>query len=80
MNFMFEVIGSTNILLREIAMKEFKQRHIALTYRLALQSSDKTDWAKVNQAIIERWSKAGLKRIKEWAWSRTKDFKKGGKR
>ncbi|HDZ26274.1 hypothetical protein LCGC14_0911000 [marine sediment metagenome] len=68
MSFTFELVDCTNVLLREIVMKEAKQKHIACTYRLALQSTDKTDWRKVNQAIMERWSKAGLKRIKEWAW------------
>ena len=68
MSFQFELVDCTNVLLREIAMKESKQRHLARTYRLALQSTDKTDWAKVNRAIIERWSKAGLKKIKELAW------------
>ena len=64
-----ELMDCTNFLLQEIADKEFKQRHVAKSYALALRSSFDTDWAKVNNAIIERWSLSGLKRIKDWAWS-----------
>jgi len=46
-----------------------RQKDIAQTYALALKSSDTTDWAKVNAAIIKRWSRSGLKRIKHLAWS-----------
>jgi hypothetical protein len=44
------------------------QRQIAQTYRLGLQSSWPTDWARVNAAILAKWPK-GLTRIKEMAWS-----------
>lgn len=58
-------------ILREIAMPESKQRDIAQTYRLAMESDEcrTIDWKVVNTAIIERWSVAGLKRIKEMAHS-----------
>ena len=45
------------------------QKQIAQSYALGLRSSFPTDWAKVNAMIIERWSKAGLERIKKMAWS-----------
>ena len=45
------------------------QKQIAQTYALGLRSSWPTDWAKVNALIIERWSVAGLNRIKKMAWS-----------
>jgi hypothetical protein len=45
------------------------QKQIAQTYALALRSSWPTDWAKVNAMIIEKWSKAGLQRIKKMAWN-----------
>ncbi|SFH98228.1 hypothetical protein SAMN05421753_104218 [Planctomicrobium piriforme] len=45
------------------------QRQIAQTYALALRSSWPTDWAKVNAMIVQRWSSAGLNRIKNMAWS-----------
>jgi hypothetical protein len=44
------------------------QHQIAMTYALALQSSWKTNWSRVNTAITNRWPK-GLERIKKMAWS-----------
>lgn len=44
------------------------QRQIAQTYALALRSAYKTDWKRVNEAILKRWPK-GLERIKKMAWS-----------
>lgn len=66
-----ELMDCENVLLREIATPEAHQRDIAQTYRLAMESSerDRIDWGKVNRAIIDRWSKAGLVRVKEMAWS-----------
>ena len=45
------------------------QKQIAQTYALALISSYKTDWRRVNNAIMDRWSPEGLNRIKQMAWS-----------
>ena len=45
------------------------QQDVAQTYALGLRSDAETDWGKVNASIIERWSRAGLERIKEAAWS-----------
>jgi len=64
-----ELAGCTNLLLREIVILKLPQKSIAKTYALALRSSEETDWPKVNKAIIERWSLAGLERIKRLAWS-----------
>jgi hypothetical protein len=64
-----ELCNCTAVLLHEIMMKEIKQKDVACTYALALRSSENTDWQSVNQAIINRWSMAGLKRIKNMAWS-----------
>jgi len=67
----FELCNCTNYLLEEIANKQFKQKDIALTYAMALaQKTETVDWKKVNLAIINRWSKSGLIRIKEMAWKR----------
>jgi len=59
-------------LLGEIADPRMHQRDVAMTYRLAMLSSERAsiDWAKVNQAILKRWPK-GLTRIKEMAWRMT---------
>jgi hypothetical protein len=63
-----ELVCTTTTLMTEISLPEMKQTDVALTYAMALRSSDKTDWSKVNQAIIARWSVAGLERIKKLAW------------
>ena len=64
-----ELACCTSTLLSEIEHKELKRNDIAKTYALALRSSETTDWAKVNAAIIKRWSRSGLVFIKESAWS-----------
>ncbi len=64
-----ELSDCTNFLLREIADEKMFRNDIAKTYALAMRSSFPTDYAKVNAAIIERWSASGLKYIKERAWS-----------
>lgn len=63
-----EMVDVQNTLLREIATQELSRNSIALTYAFGLRSRENIDWAKVNAAIVERWSKAGLKYIKERAW------------
>ncbi len=64
-----ELAGCTVILLNEISRKELKRLDIAMTYRLAMESSEEKDWLKINKAIIERWSHAALIYIKEAAHS-----------
>jgi len=56
-------------LLSEIKAPKMTKKCVAMTYRLALESEEKVDWAKVNKAIIERWSMSALHDIKNWAWS-----------
>lgn len=65
-----EIACCEMVILNEIA-QGLNRRQIAQTYRLALQSSESEtmDWGKVNRAIIERWSVAGLAWIKKQAWS-----------
>ena len=65
-----ELFCCTQTLMQEINNKQFKQADVALTYAMAVCSSDKTDWHKVNKAIMERWSISGLKRVKDMAWKR----------
>lgn len=64
-----ELVCTTSTLLREISSKEATCRDVAQTYALALRSSEETDWTAVNKAILLRWSKSALVRIKNWAWS-----------
>ena len=64
-----ELADCTNVLLREIADPSTVKIEVAKTYHLAMRSSENTDWKIVNQLIVERWSKSGLKAIKNMAWS-----------
>jgi hypothetical protein len=65
-----ELVCCTATLLQEIAEPGLKRNDIALTYRMAMESSERqlVDWPKVNEAIIKRWSLAGLIYIKNRAW------------
>ena len=63
-----ELAACTQTLLNEIGMPEMKRDDVALTYALAMRSSEETDWKAVNEAIIERWSMSALRYIKERAW------------
>lgn len=69
-----EIACVESVIENEIAMG-LNQTQIAQTYALALRSSWPTDWARVNKAIMDRWSFAGLNRIKNMAHS-GKCFKK----
>lgn len=64
-----ELADCENTLLSEIADKAFKRKDIALTYSMAMASSEGVtlDWGKVNRAIISRWSVSGLLWIKKEA-------------
>lgn len=66
--FTIELMACEMVLLQEIGEPKCKQKDIAMTYAMAICSSDKPDWSKVNNAIIARWSKSGLARIKKAAW------------
>lgn len=65
-----ELCNCTETLLTEIANKKLLQEDIALTYAFALESSEKPDWRAVNLAIMTRWSRSGLERVKRMAWQR----------
>lgn len=66
-----KLVACEDTLLREIAMPEMKQRDVAQTYRLAMESDEAPtmNWGNVNRAIMERWSKSGLIQIKKMAHS-----------
>ncbi len=67
----FEMTCCEEVLLAEIGRPEMKRLDVAKTYTLAMRGSeaDSIDWAKVNQAIIDRWSVSALEYIKGLAWS-----------
>lgn len=73
-----ELADTTNVLLREIAMPEITRDDIAETYAMAIVSGDKTDWRKVNEAIIARWSESARDYIKKQAWEIVEQRTKGG--
>lgn len=59
---------TTKDLLWAVVDENNKRNDIATKYALALAQADPVEWAAVNRAIMERWSKAGLIYIKELAW------------
>ena len=70
-----ELMDTTGTLLRETQMTEITRDIIALTYAMALCSSDKTDWRTVNLAIIDKWSISALEYIKTRAWKLVEEKK-----
>ncbi len=66
-----ELACCERMLLEEIANPKMFRKDVAQTYSLALLSSEckAIDWAKVNQAILDRWSPYALGWIKNQAWS-----------
>ncbi len=57
-------------ILGEIADKKATRPDVAKSYFLILRDQrDEVDWAKINAAIMERWSGHALKWIKQQAWS-----------
>ena len=66
------MVCCTEVICNEVSHKQIKQRDVALSYALALKSqmqkADTPDWGKINRAIIDRWSMAGLERIKKAAF------------
>lgn len=45
------------------------RKSVAVTYAFGLRQRDQVDWHRVNAAILEHWSPAGLRWIKERAWA-----------
>jgi len=65
----FELCCCTQTLLDDIARPQLRRRDVAQLYRLAMESSEETDWGAVNRAIMARWSKSALIWIKTQAHS-----------
>jgi hypothetical protein len=67
----FVMIGAAETIVAEIDGGA-TQKQVAQTYRLAMESmrhGESPDWKRINAAIVERWSLAGLVRVKKLAWS-----------
>lgn len=62
-----QLIDCERHLLDEIADKRMTRHDVALTYAMAIVSDETIDYAKVNRAIIDRWSVSGLGYIKNKA-------------
>ncbi|HWF25213.1 MAG TPA: hypothetical protein VG275_07190 [Solirubrobacteraceae bacterium] len=60
-------------LLREVADRRLTRDDVALTYAFALRQASEVDFALVNHAILDRWSMAALRYIKEKAWRYVKE-------
>lgn len=60
----------TEKLIKQIKDKQWYQKHIILEYACLLSFGQhwKFDWTAINNAIIDRWSRSGLERIKAAAW------------
>lgn len=60
-------------LLDVIAYPVSTQRDVASAYAWAIQRDgpDASWWGIANEAIIERWSASGLRRVKKMAWDGT---------
>ena len=65
----FELANCTKMLIGEIADHSLYHRDIAQTYALAMRSSETVDWATVNRAIVDRWTRSALEWIKYQAHS-----------
>ncbi len=58
---------------REIADRRVTRKDVALTYAFGIRDCpDEVDWPKINRLIIDRWSMAALRFIKEGAWRRVR--------
>jgi hypothetical protein len=58
-----------DVIENEIA-QGLKQKDVAMTYAMAMHSHDhgrETDWRRINEAIISKWSRRGLERVKKMA-------------
>ena len=67
----FILINCEYTLMCEIRNHVFYRKDIAKTYNLAMRlvENKAIDWKRVNEAIIDRWSKSGLEWIKRMAHS-----------
>jgi hypothetical protein len=73
-----ELVDPERHLLEDISDRRMTRDDVALTYAFALRqcgpwSSDEVDFAKVNHAILDRWSMSALKYIKTKAWRLVED-------
>jgi len=63
-----ELMFCEEIILQEIADKNFTRDNIAITYAFCIDSPEKVDIGTINRAIVDRWSRSALEYIKSEAW------------
>jgi len=63
-----ELMFCEEIILQEIADKDVSRDSIAITYACCMDSTENSDFAKINRAIVKRWSLSALAYIKKEAW------------
>lgn len=70
-----ELRDCEQMLLREIADQRMTQASVGLTYAMAICSSEcrTIDWPVVNRAIMDRWPRGGLMRVKKFAQKRLRE-------
>lgn len=74
MSVRIEMVDPQGVILREIADRRLTRDDVAMTYAFCLRQSGpgwgdgSIDYATINKAIMERWSIAALRYIKEKAW------------
>lgn len=66
---MFNLTNPEWVILNEIENRKLKQIDIAKTYNIILKNNITVNWEKINKAIVDRWSRAGLENIKTLAWT-----------
>jgi len=69
MNSLLKQPVTTSWLLDQIAEKHLRQPDIAACYAEGIKVRQEIDWSAVNAAILDRWSKSGLERVKIMAWN-----------
>jgi hypothetical protein len=59
-------------LIKKIKNPQWQQADIAKEYSAAIQeyviNGQDLNWPVINRAIVDRWGRSGLKRVKEMAW------------
>ena len=64
---------TTETLVNAAGNHDYRRVEVAALYGVAIAyDGGHMDWPAVNQAILARWSKSGLKTIKGWAWGGVK--------
>ena len=68
MNFEITMVNPQKVILDELQMRGITQKSIALTYAFCIKQYAECDFEIINKAIIDKWGKKILVRIKNKAW------------